>query len=163
MTHVDERSAAVVVRLLGPADAHYLERVAPGTFDERIDHSFLAEFLDDSRHHIVVAIDGDTVVGFVSALHYVNPDKPRELWINEVGVAPTHHRRGIGAAMLEGMLAHGKELGCVQAWVLTDAANDAANRLYQRCGAWQTRARPSDTLSVLTPGETLMPATDVLQ
>jgi aminoglycoside 6'-N-acetyltransferase I len=127
-------SSSLVVKLLGPADAHYLKRVAPETFDHQIDPSLLAEFLQDSRHHIVVAIDGDTVVGFVSALHYVNPDKPRELWINEVGVAPAHHRRGIGAAMLERMLAHGKALGCTQAWVLTDASNLAANALYQRCG-----------------------------
>jgi aminoglycoside 6'-N-acetyltransferase I len=127
-------SSSILVRLLGPADAHYLERVAPETFDREIDPSLLTEFLGDSRHHIVVAIDGDTVVGFVSALHYVNPDKPRELWINEVGVAPTHHRRGIGAAMLERMLAHGKELSCTQAWVLTDASNLAAKALYKRCG-----------------------------
>jgi ribosomal protein S18 acetylase RimI-like enzyme len=127
-------TSAPVVRLLGPADAHYLARVASGVFDKEIDQSLLAEFLEDSRHHLVVAMEGDTVVGFVSALHYVHPDKPRELWINEVGVAPTHRGAGIGAAMLERMLAYGKELKCTQAWVLTDPANHRASRLYQRCG-----------------------------
>lgn len=76
----------IVVRLLGRADAHYFERVAAGTFDKTIDQSLLTEFLQDDRHHIVVAIDDETVVGFASALHYVNPDKPRELWINEIAV-----------------------------------------------------------------------------
>ncbi|HEY7636245.1 MAG TPA: GNAT family N-acetyltransferase [Gemmatimonadales bacterium] len=122
------------LRLLSPADAHYLERVAPETFDNEIDPVLVAEFLNDRRHHIVVAIDGDIVVGFVSALHYLHPDKPAELWINEVAVAPTHQRAGIGTAMLRRMLEHGKELGCTQAWVLTDPDNLAANLVYQRCG-----------------------------
>jgi len=43
---------------------------------------------DDPRHHLVVAVE-HVVVGFCSAVDYIQPDKPPELWINEVGVAPT--------------------------------------------------------------------------
>lgn len=89
-----------------------------------------SEFLDDPRHHLVVALDGEVVVGFASGVHYVHPDKPPELWINEVGVAPTHHRRGIGRRLLAALLDHGASLGCVQAWVLTSPANTAACALY---------------------------------
>lgn len=117
------------------ADLPRLARVAEGVFDDPLDSDAAREFLADPRHHLVVAVDGGVVVGFVSAVHYVHPDKPRpELWINEVGVAPTHQGQGIGKAMLGEMLALGKELGCSEAWVLTDRDNAAAMRLYASAG-----------------------------
>jgi ribosomal protein S18 acetylase RimI-like enzyme len=71
------------------------------------------------------------VVDFVSALHYAHPDKPRpELWINEVGVAPTHQGRGVGSDLLRSMLEAGRRNGCGEAWVLTDRSNIPAMRLY---------------------------------
>jgi hypothetical protein len=76
------------VRLLGPGDAAVLDRVVEGVFDNPIDPLWRAEFFADPRHHLAVAIDGDLVVGMASAVHYVHPDKPPELWVNEVGVAP---------------------------------------------------------------------------
>lgn len=122
------------LRLLGPDDAPVLARVAPGVFDHPVHGGQTAVFLRDPRHHLVVALDGPLVVGFVSAVHYVHPDKPAELWINEVSVAPTHQRLGIGTALLQRLLQHGRELGCVQAWVLTDPANAAARGLYRAAG-----------------------------
>jgi ribosomal protein S18 acetylase RimI-like enzyme len=121
---------SIFVKMLGPADAAVLARVAPEVFDDDVDSTLAAEFLGDPRHHIAVAIDDDVVVGFVSAVHYVHPDKPPELWINEVGVAPSHHRRGIAKRLLQVMFAHAESLGCREAWVLTDRENDAAMRLY---------------------------------
>jgi Acetyltransferase (GNAT) family len=54
------------------------------------------EFLADARHHLIMALNSGTVVGFVSAVHYLHPDKaPPEFWINKVGVAPTHQGQGI--------------------------------------------------------------------
>jgi ribosomal protein S18 acetylase RimI-like enzyme len=124
----------VEIRLLAPGDDHVLDRVAPDVFDHPIDPRWTAEFLADPRHHLVVAIDGGEVVGFASAVHYVHPDKPPELWINEVGVAASHQRQGIGRRVLAELLRHGAALGCVQAWVLTSPANDAARGLYTSAG-----------------------------
>jgi ribosomal protein S18 acetylase RimI-like enzyme len=121
----------VEIRLLDPDDAHLLSRVATDVFDEEPDPRLIAEFLTDPRHHLVVAIERDLVVGFASAVHYVHPDKPAELWINEVGVAPTFRRRGVGREILRVLLAHAERLGCREAWVLTTRSNDAAIRLYQ--------------------------------
>jgi aminoglycoside 6'-N-acetyltransferase I len=92
----------------------------------------------DPRHHLAVAIDAGTVVGMASAVHYVHPDKPTELWINEVGVAPTHHRRGIGRQLVAALLKRGQELSCAQAWVLTDVENAAARGLYAAAGGAET-------------------------
>ena len=123
-----------VIRLLGPGDIATLDRVADDVFDEPVNLAWAREFLNDPRHHLAVALDGDTVVGFASAVHYIHPDKPPELWINEVGVAPTHHRRGIGRQLLAALFEHGRSLGCGQAWVLTEEENDAARGLYSALG-----------------------------
>jgi aminoglycoside 6'-N-acetyltransferase I len=121
-------------RILGPNDEAVLKRVAPGVFDHDVDPALVREFLRDSRHHLAVALEDGIVVGFASAVHYVHPDKPMEMWINEVGVAPTHQRQGLGKRVLQAMFAHGRELGCREAWVLTSPANGAAIRLYESAG-----------------------------
>lgn len=127
-------SAEIEVRILGRDAAGVLQRLAPGVFDHGIDPRWCRAFFADPRHHLAVALDGDTVVGMVSAVDYVHPDKAPQLWINEVGVAPSHHRRGIARRMLDAMLAHGRALGCTEAWVLTDETNAAARRLYESAG-----------------------------
>jgi aminoglycoside 6'-N-acetyltransferase I len=122
------------IRMLGAHDEPVLRNVAPGVFDHALKPALIAEFLRDGRHHLAVAIEDGTMIGFASGVHYVHPDKPSELWINEVGVAPSHHRRGIGKAIIEALLQHAKRLGCREAWVLTDRTNQAAMRLYASTG-----------------------------
>ena len=67
-------------------------------------------------------------------MHYVHPDKAPELWINEVGVAPSWQRRGLGKAMIEALLAHARAIGCAEAWVGTEPDNTAARGLYEAIG-----------------------------
>ena len=132
------------IRLLAAADSALLDRIAPDVFDEPLQPALVAEFLADDRHHLVVAIDDGVVIGFASAVHYVHPDKPAELWINEVGVTPEHHRRGVGKAIIAALLEHGRRLGCGEAWVLTERQNEAAMRLYASTGG--TEAPPETVM-----------------
>src|SRR6516164_6881803 len=97
------------VRVLGPGDAAVLDGVAEGVFDNPLDPRWRAEFFSDPRHHLAVASDGDLVVGMASAVPYVHPDKPPELGVNEVGVAPAYRSRGLGRALLEALFRRGKE------------------------------------------------------
>jgi GNAT superfamily N-acetyltransferase len=123
------------IRVLEPGDADVLATMGSDVFDSAVDWRATDEFLSDARHHIVVAIDDGAVVGFASAVHYVHPDKPSpELWINEVGVASTHRGRGVGKAILEKLFGQARGLGCIEAWVLTDRANQGAMRLYASSG-----------------------------
>lgn len=124
----------MTIRLLGPGDDDLLLRVVDGVFDHPVDERLAAEFLADPRHHIAVAIDSDRVVGMVSAVHYLHPDKAPQLFINEVGVAPSHHRQGIARELIAAMLEHGRSLGCTEAWVGTEYENIAANALYRSSG-----------------------------
>ena len=118
-------------RLLGPEDAHVLENVADDVFDHAVEPRLAMEFLSDPRHHIVVAIDDGVVVGMVTAVHYVHPDKLPELFLNELGVAGSHRRRGIARRLMNEMLEHAGSLGCTEAWVGTETDNIAARSLYE--------------------------------
>lgn len=121
-------------KTLSPADLPLLLNAAEDVFDNPIDESLAREFLADPRHHIVVALVDGAVIGFASAVHYIHPDKPPELWINEVGVAASHQGKGIAKAIMKEILKLGGRLGCVNAWVLTDKNNAAANGLYKSVG-----------------------------
>lgn len=122
------------IRLLGPADADVLSRVAEGVFDGPVKPELASDFLADARHHLIVAVVDGTVVGMITALDYIHPDKARQLWINEVGVASAHRRLGVGQALLRAMLHHGRALGCTEAWLGTEHDNDAACGLYEKAG-----------------------------
>jgi ribosomal protein S18 acetylase RimI-like enzyme len=124
----------VDIRVLRAGDEAVLANVADEVFDNPIDPEMTAEFLSDPRHHIAVAVDDGLVVGFASGVHYVHPDKRPELWINEVGVAPTHHRQGLAKAVMNALLEVGRAKGCGEAWVLTDTGNTAARALYASLG-----------------------------
>jgi len=126
------------IRLLTAADADVLTRVAEGVFDNDVDPTQTALFLADPRHHLCVAIDDGVVVAFASAVHYEHPDKPTELWINEVATAPSHQRRGLSRAILQRLLAHARDIGCAEAWVLTDHDNAPARALYSAVGGEET-------------------------
>jgi aminoglycoside 6'-N-acetyltransferase I len=125
---------AIEIKLLECGDEAVLDNVAPQVFDNPISSRLTAEFLSDPRHHLVVAIENGRVVGFASGVHYVHPDKPAELWVNELGITPTHRGRGLGKGVLQLLLMKGRQLGCARAWVLTDRQNTAATALYASLG-----------------------------
>lgn len=125
----------VNIRILGADDIATLDNVAPNVFDGAVRPELAAEFLADPRHHLAVAVtDAGQVIGMASAVHYVHPDKPPQLFINEVGVSPVFHRQGIGKALLAALLARARELGCSEAWVATEPDNSAAQALYTAAG-----------------------------
>jgi ribosomal protein S18 acetylase RimI-like enzyme len=122
----------VDIKLLGPNDLEILSNVAPDVFDDPIDFTTAMDFLHDIRHRLMVVMDEGLVVGFISAVIYLHPDKSKpELWINEVGIAPPYQGRGIGKMLLQRMLESGQQAGCAEAWVLTERNNEAALGLYR--------------------------------
>jgi ribosomal protein S18 acetylase RimI-like enzyme len=125
-------------RLANPQDAAALASAADDVFDYPVDATLTAEFLSDPRHHLAIAIEDGRIVGMASGVHYVHPDKAPELWVNEVGVAPSYRGRGVGRRVLAVLLDHGRALGCGEAWLLTDDSNTAARRMYAAAGGRET-------------------------
>jgi aminoglycoside 6'-N-acetyltransferase I len=123
------------IRLVISSDAPILDRVAEGVFDGAVVPELLAEFLADRRHHLIVAIADGVVIGMITAVDYVHPDKAAQLWINEVGVSAAHRRRGVARELLKAMLRLGTDLGCTEAWLGTEHDNVAARALYETAGS----------------------------
>ncbi len=134
-------TSQVIVRLLSVDDTDLFDHVAEDVFDDSVRLDLAAEFLHDPRHHIAVALDDGVVVGMASAFHYVHPDKPAQLFINEVGVTPSHQRRGIASDLIALLLAHGRSLGCTEAWVATEEDNMPARALYAKTGGQEELER----------------------
>ena len=130
------------IKVLKRGEEFLLDKCEPGVFDDPLIAEATGAFLADPRHHLAVAVEGGTVVGFASAVHYVHPDKEKpELWVNEVGVAPAKRGYGLGKKLLTALLDVASDLGCSEAWVLTDRSNSPAMRLYSSVGG---EAAPTD-------------------
>jgi GNAT superfamily N-acetyltransferase len=56
----------------------------------------------------------------------------RELLLYAIGVRSAHRRRGVGTALVEGMLGWAKDEGIEDVWVLAD--NPGAEEFYVACG-----------------------------
>ncbi|MGH9347730.1 MAG: GNAT family N-acetyltransferase [Vicinamibacterales bacterium] len=112
---------SIEIRILRAGEEAVLAKVAPDVFGCPIDAAGARSFLRDPRLHLAVAIDAGVVVGFASGVHYHHPDKPvPELFVDEIGVAPTPQRQGLASAVLGALFERARELGCGEAWVLTD-------------------------------------------
>jgi hypothetical protein len=51
---------SVEIRVLGPGDETLLRGVAPDVFDDEVDPRLTAQFLQDPRHHLAVAVEAST-------------------------------------------------------------------------------------------------------
>jgi ribosomal protein S18 acetylase RimI-like enzyme len=125
----------VIIRILGAAEHALLKQVAEDVFDAPVSAKLAREFLSDPRHHLAVAITQDgSVVGMASAVHYVHPDKPPQMFINEIGVSQAHEGQGIGKRLMAALLQRAAELGCTEAWTATEPENLRAQALYAKAG-----------------------------
>ncbi|MGB0111617.1 MAG: GNAT family N-acetyltransferase [Ilumatobacteraceae bacterium] len=117
-------------------DASHLrlfEAVADDVFDDVIDVDQLTAFVDAGQL-MVVAVDDGTVVGQVQAMVQYHVDGPPQLYVDNLGVASSHQRRGIARSLVSDVVAWSSEVGCVETWILTDLDNDGANGFYRSIG-----------------------------
>ena len=110
------------IRRLGPGDEDVVRALA----EDEAQTALLA----DDRTVFVAAFDGEVPVGF--AFGYVLPRRhgwPTMFFVYEIEVDERYRRRGIGRRLMEELL-----FGHEEAFVLTDAANEAAMALYGSLG-----------------------------
>jgi ribosomal protein S18 acetylase RimI-like enzyme len=124
----------IEIRRLGAGDAAVLACVAGEVFDAPVDPKRVAAYLGEPGHIMLVALSGEEVIAQVAAVIHRHPDKPTELYLDEVGVAPAFQRQGLARRMLDEMFAIGKAAGCEEAWVGTELENEPARKLYESRG-----------------------------
>lgn len=154
------------IRKLGPGDERALGQVGP-TFDGPVLTAAAKRFLAAEGHHILVAYDGESVVGFVTGIEMTHPDKGTEMFLYELAVNPDYRRRGYGTALIQALVDLARERQCYGMWVLTDDDNGAALATYSAAGAiresapvmlsWTFTERVSAPLPCLPSTEELSP------
>lgn len=120
------------VRRMRPGDEPAFQRIAPDVFDEPIHPERLAAYLREPGHLMVLAFEGDLVVGQCAGVLHRHPDKTTELYVDEVGTASTHRRMGIAKLMMDELFTWGRELGCAEAWLGSETDNEPAKALYRK-------------------------------
>lgn len=137
----------ITIERLSPENAPLLSNVAPDVFDAPIDPARLEAYLAHPGHIMLVALCEGVVVGQCAAMIHRHPDKPTELYIDEIGVTPALHRQGIARRLFDAMLGIGREAGCEEAWVGTEPDNLAAHGLYGSTGSMGAPVRSRSLLS----------------
>ncbi|MEX0800949.1 MAG: GNAT family N-acetyltransferase [Dehalococcoidia bacterium] len=122
------------IERLGPGDeSRVLE--AASLFDNPPRADATADFLARPDHYLFLAYDdGGAPAGFVSGVLMAHPDKGREMFLYELGVAEEQRRHGYGRALVERLAAAAREAGCYGMWVLADADNASAIATYESAG-----------------------------
>ncbi|MEO6012666.1 MAG: GNAT family N-acetyltransferase [Devosia sp.] len=120
------------VKRMSPGDEQIFVNIAPDVFDEPIHAGRMHDYLHAPGHIMVLALEGDLVVGQCAGVIHRHPDKSTELYVDEVGTASTHRRLGIARLMMDELFVWGRELGCAEAWLGTETDNEPAKALYRR-------------------------------
>ena len=92
-------------------------------------HSFWSELGQTRARHYVVLLDGDVVVGYGGLCDY-----PDEAFVQTMAVARSHQGQGLGALLLQDLLAEAERLGQMRVLLEVRADNEPAQRLYLRHG-----------------------------
>jgi ribosomal protein S18 acetylase RimI-like enzyme len=108
---------------------------AADLFDAPPAPAWTERFLTSDGHHLLVARNGEGVIGFVSGVETTHPDKGTEMFLYELSVAAAHRNRGVGRALVDALAELARERGCYGMWVGTEPDNDAALATYRAAGA----------------------------
>lgn len=109
-------------------------------FDGQIDPNRLAVYLKETNHMLLVARYEGVVVAQVMAVIHRHPDKPTELYIDDLGVSDRLQRKGIATQLLRHLIGISTNRGCEEIWVATEPDNAAARALYRSLGLTERMA-----------------------
>jgi aminoglycoside 6'-N-acetyltransferase I len=112
-----------------------LAKVAPGVFDHAIDPKRLEAYLSAPLNWMCIALSGDLVVGMCMAVIHLHPDKPNELFLDEIGTGDDWLRQGIARSLMQMVFDRADAEGIDEIWLGTEPDNVPARGLYESTGA----------------------------
>lgn len=124
--------AEIEYHLITADNASLLDHIETGVYEAPIKADFLAASLANPHQILVVAVANDVVVGKAQAYVFYFPEKPAEIYIEEIDVAKKWRRQGVASALMNAVGAEGKKHGIVEYWLVTEKDNDGARALYER-------------------------------
>ncbi len=116
-------------------NAHLLDRVADGVFDHAIDPRNLKAYLAVPQNWMCLALNEGLVVGMVMCVVHLHPDKPTELYLDEIGTGDDWRRQGIARQLMQMVFDRADAEGFDEIWLGTEPDNLPARGLYESTGA----------------------------
>ena len=96
-------------------------------------HAELAAIIANDSCDVLVAKDGDSIVGSLTLVVFPIPTGIRA-WIEDVVVDESSRGKGVGEALNTFALQRARERGAKTVDLTSRPSREAANRLYQRLG-----------------------------
>ena len=122
---------AVEIIQLSESNMDVLNNYDEDIFDEKIDTYRLAAMLKERNNILLVAVHEGVVIGQVLGVIHRHPDKPTELYIDDLGVSEKFQRRGVATRLIEQLYIIGIDRGCEEVWVATEPENEPAIKFYE--------------------------------
>lgn len=91
-------------------------------------------FLSRPETALIVAEDESGVAGWVYGHELVHPDSEQTMLLYALDVAERARRQGLGKALVDAFVAHARDVGCTEVWVLTEDANAPGTATYSASG-----------------------------
>lgn len=110
----------VTIQTAGRGDVALFDHIHDDVFDGPLDPLLLRSYLADPRLHMAVALEGAQMIGMGSGMNYHHPDKPPQMWINELGVAGPWRRQGVATQLVGALCELGRGLSCTEIWVIAE-------------------------------------------
>ena len=114
------------------SNAALLENVAPGVFDHDVDQARLTAYLAQPVNWMCLALHDGLVVGMLMAVIHYHPDKPTELFLDEIGTGDDWRCKGIASALIQKLFERADAEDIEEIWLGTEPDNDPANALYRK-------------------------------
>jgi GNAT superfamily N-acetyltransferase len=130
----------VEIRKLGPDDWDLLARAVQTFAGEAAVAPDM--FLEQSRTHAFVAVDGDDVVGWCYGYEVLRPEGRWTMLLQRLDVVQERRPERIGRQLLDSFVALARSRGHDKMWLYTDAGAIAARALYDGAGGERGDRRP---------------------
>jgi ribosomal-protein-alanine acetyltransferase len=121
--------STVVVRAASAGDVGAVREIEQASFTDPWSASSFRSLVDDPRVRFVVAAERGRVLGYAVAWFVLDEGE-----LANVAVAPAARGRGIGAALLDEVLAEARRRGAAALFLEVRASNASARALYLRRG-----------------------------
>ncbi|MFN3420674.1 MAG: GNAT family N-acetyltransferase, partial [Armatimonadota bacterium] len=143
-------SASITIRRLAPNDVAqwrplwdgynaFYGREGETALPEAVTQSTWTRFHDPAEPvHALVAEDGDSLVGLVHYLFHRSTTRLTDVcYLQDLFTAPGHRGRGVGAALIDAVLAAATSAGASRVYWHTYATNAAGRALYDKIVMYQ--------------------------
>ena len=110
--------------------------IVDGSPDGLATSAAMKSFLENPLNYLLIAVDGEMVVGYLFAYELQRPDRDQTMmFLYDITVADKYRKRGIGTALVEQLKFICNTKSTMKMFVPTNRSNVSAVGLYQKTGA----------------------------